>query len=328
MPGEPATFIARTLPPEPTVDDSSLVLFRLGERCNHACPMCTNTGRPDLELHTLVELERRLERLHARGFRRVMLTGGEPTIHPDFFSVIDALRAREMTWDLNTHGRSFHRIDFAIRARTAGLRRAIVSLHGHDAATSGAMSGAPRGAFEQTLRGIGHLVEQGVEVMANLVLSRFNLAHLNDWLTLLQTEFGTAVVAKICMPSLESQGREWAPIALRMEELSGPLRNVRDTAQSLGLRLVWESVPNCITGDPTHGNIGRLGFGETHYLEDTRGEELISIARIEAATTRFHPDCARCVAFDRCSGVSAPYAERFGVNALVPFPRRPGSWWL
>ncbi|MFO0744444.1 MAG: hypothetical protein U1F43_02075 [Myxococcota bacterium] len=115
---------------------------------------------------------------------------------------------------------------------------------------------------------------------------------------------------------------------LRLEDVREPLRRARATAQRLGIGLVWESVPNCITGDPTHGNIGRLGFGETHYLDDADGRTVVSIAAIEAATSRFHPDCARCVAFDRCAGVSATYAARFGTNALVPFPRRDTTWWL
>ena len=321
-------MIARPLPPEPPIDALSMVLFRLGERCNHACPMCTNSGRPELDQLERDELLARLDHVHALGFRRLVLTGGEPTIHPSFFALAEAIRARGMAWDLNTHGRSFHRADFARRARATGLERAIVSLHGHDAEVSGWMSGAPRVAFDQTLAGLANLVAEDVEVMVNLVLSKKNLGHLDAWLELLARELGTMVSAKICFPSLDSKGRDWDDVQLAVEDVRLPLARARATASRLGLALVWESVPNCITGDPSHGNLGRLGFGETHYLDDSDGRTIVSIARIEAATARFHPDCLRCAASDRCSGVSATYAARFGTNALVPFPRRDRPWWL
>lgn len=313
---------------EVAVGPDSTILFRLGERCNHACPMCTNTGRAELDLFGRDELMRRLDFIVAQGFRRVMLTGGEPTIHPDFFTLAEALHGRGVAWDLNTHGRSFHRADFAARARRLGLERAIVSLHGHEPMTSGLMSGAPRVAFEQTLAGMAHLVGEGVAVMANLVLSRINLDHLDAWLELLHAHFGEAVEAKIVFPSLASKGREWDAIQLRLEEVEAPVRRARATAARLGVALAWESVPNCITGDPTHDNVGRTGFGETHYLDDARGDVVYPLHVVERALARYHADCVACPAFDRCSGVSELYAERFGVNALVPFPRGAGAWWL
>lgn len=320
-------MLARKVPEEAPIDADSNVLLRLGERCNHACPMCTNTFLPELEDVATAEVLRRVDHVHRLGFRRVVLTGGEPTIHPGFFAAAERLGEHGMRWDLNTHGRSFHRRDFAERSRALGLERAVVSLHGAKPETANAMSGAPPVAFEQTLAGMRHLVDVGVQVTANLVLSRLNLDELEAWLELIAAETDGRVIAKLCFPSLHSAGVDWGPVQLRLEEARLPLRRASARARELGVPLQWESVPNCVSGDPTHPNIGRLGFGETHYLDDRDGVGLFSIEAAEAAFARFHDDCVGCAAFDRCPGVSDRYAARFGLHELVPFPRRRAIWW-
>ena len=321
-------MLVKQVPDEAAVDAASNVLLRLGERCNHACPMCTNTFRPELEDVAVAEVLRRIDVVRALGFTRVVLTGGEPTIHPGFFAAAERLAEHGMPWDLNTHGRSFHRPDFAARARRLGLDRAVVSLHGATPEVANVMSGAPAVAFDQTVAGMRNLAAEGVGVTVNLVLSRLNIGALDAWLELLHRELGGEVIAKLCFPSLHSIGRDWAPVQLTLEEARRPLRRAAERARDLGLALQWESVPNCISGDPAHPNIGRLGFGETHYLDDLRGDRLYAIAAVEAAIARYHDDCAGCAAFDRCPGVSDDYAACHGLHELVPFPTRAGAWWL
>lgn len=312
---------------EVPVDATSNVLVRLGEHCNHACPMCSNTGLPQLRHIATAEAIRRVEAVYALGFRRVVLTGGEPTIHPGFFAVVARLHQLSVLWDLNTHGRSFHRADFAERARSGGLQRAVVSLHGDTPGIANGMSGAPPVAFEQTLAGIENLLAARAEVTVNLVLSTLNVERLDSWLDLLHERFGTRATAKICFPSLNSQGADWEPIQLRLDQARLHIRGARTHARALGLVLQWESVPNCVSGDPLHDNVGRLGFGETHYLDDRNGAHVYAIAAAEATVQRYHEDCLRCPAFARCPGVSERYAERFGLAELVPFAERRPNWW-
>ncbi len=124
------------------VERNSTALFRFGEQCNNNCPMCSNTGAQGLFFHSTDELLRRAGYLHAAGFRHVVVTGGEATIHPGFWTVVEQLARLGIDWDIYTHGRSFAKPDFARRAVDCGLGRAIVSLHSHHPATSAAIFGA------------------------------------------------------------------------------------------------------------------------------------------------------------------------------------------
>ena len=301
------------------VTPSSIALFRLGEQCNNTCPMCSNSGRKEAFFIPEEELLRRIDWLEMQGIRRVVVTGGEPTIHPGFWSVIDRLRERKIAWDINTHGRTFHDSEFSERARSAGLERAIVSLHSQDIATSCRISGIKEYAHRETIDGIKNLSHVGVFVLINLVITRFNHASLSAFVDYCASEFGTGIEIKMAFPSTSGKGGEWEGIQLTYSEVGPELRAARARARAHGIKVHAESVPPCIIGDSQARNLSRSGFGETHYLEDIGGRTLYSIRHIEASFNAYPPSCRSCSAIRRCPGVSTTYLERYGANELVPF---------
>ncbi len=298
----------------------STSLFRFGEQCNYRCPMCSNTGDPSLFFHATDELLRRAAFLRDLGFKRAMVTGGEATIHPGFWTVVEQLAAYDMEWDINTHGRSFAKPDFARRAVATGLRRAIVSLHSLDAATSAAIFGVDEKAHEGTVEGVQRLVEAGVDVMLNCVITRLNLPRLESYLGEGCERFGSTVSFKFVFPTTIGKGGQWPAIAsLRYGDVGENVRRLRARAAALGVRVCFESIPNCVLGDADAVNFGRSGFGESHYLDDATGERVYAMRHIEAELSAYGEVCRQCSALRACPGVARLYAKRFGVEELVAF---------
>jgi MoaA/NifB/PqqE/SkfB family radical SAM enzyme len=313
-------LFSKRVPDDAPVTARSTALFRFGEQCNNHCPMCSNTGDAALFFHPTDELLRRADFLHGAGFRRVVVTGGEATIHPGFWSVIERLSAYRMRWDCNTHGRTFARPGFAARAVGLGLRRAIVSLHSHRPAESAAIFGTGETAHHETVRGIEQLVGAGVAVMLNCVLTTHNLDHLDAYLRFGVARFDGRTTFKFVFPSTLGKGGRWAGIApLRYRDVAAAVRRVQTIGAALGARVYFESFPSCVLGDPTALNVGRSGWGESHYLDDATGNRLYAMRHIEAELSAFGEACRQCEAVRRCPGVSRVYARRFGVGELTPF---------
>jgi len=306
------------------VTSASVALFRLGEICNNACPMCSNSGRPEAFRIARDDLLRRVTFLREQGFARVVVTGGEPTVHPAFEAVVAELQRQRITWDINTHGRTFADPAYADRALELGLERAIVSFHSHVAAASSLISGFATRGHEQTVQGITNLVRGGAEVMLNLVICTHNQGHLADWVDFCADTFGTdasvdAVTLKVCFPYTGGKGGGWRPIHIRYSDVRGEVLRARDRAEERGLTMLFESFPNCVIGDPLARNLSRSGFGETHYLEDIRGLEVFPIRHIEAELSVYAAGCRGCSALSRCGGVSELYAREFGTDELIAF---------
>ncbi len=320
------TLLRKLRPADQPVTPRSIALFRLGEQCNNACPMCSNSGRAAAFFQDAEELLRRVDFLAGQGLRAVVLTGGEATIHPGFWTVVEALVERGIRWDINTNGRSFADLAFAARARELGLRRAIVSLHSHRREQAKEISGLSDRGFDETLLGIQNLADPArsgpVELMINCVICRPNLADLVGHLRWCADELGPSVVLKYAFPDTLGKGGGWGGIDLRYWEVAAVVRELVAEAANLGVSLELESFPNCVVGDPDRDNCGRSGFGETHYLEDLRGRDLYSIQHIEAELSAYLERCGRCAALSRCPGIATAYLKRYGGAEFRPFRPR------
>lgn len=310
----------KNIPEDAPVTSRSAALFRFGEQCNYRCPMCSNTGEPALFFRPTDELLRRAAFLHGCGFRRVVVTGGEATIHPGFWTVVERLAVYGIVWDVNTHGRTFSKPLFARRAVERGLERAIVSLHSFHPPTSAAIFGVTEEAHHGTVSGIDRLLEAGIDVMLNCVITRLNLHQLEEYLETGHRRFGGRVAFKLVFPSTIGKGGEWSGIAtLRYGEVRENVHRLRALAAELQLRLSFESFPNCVLQDPAAPNFGRSTFGESHYLDDATGNRVYAMRHIEAELSAYGEACRRCVAVRRCPGLSLAYARRYGVDEIAPF---------
>jgi len=285
--------------------------------------MCSNSGRPEAFHQGRSELLQRVGFLESQGIRRVVLTGGEPTIHRGFWDVVDALRSAGIVWDINTHGRSFSEDTFTDTCIRRGLKRAIVSFHSHELEASCIISGIDERGHQETVEGIENLIDGGVSVTLNCVLSTFNQGKLCDYLRFCSQLFGREHVTKFVFPSTIGKGGSWDGIQLSFTSVREEIRAVKSLADELGMEAQFESFPNCILGDSDSRNMGRSGFGETHYLDDITGSNLYPINYIEAQLSMYPERCKPCAALKKCCGISESYALRYGYEELLPFTESP-----
>lgn len=313
--------IRKSVAPFAPITGSSVVLFRLGEACNNDCPFCSNSGRPEARLVAGASVLARVDTMAAMGVRRVVVTGGEPTIHPAFDALTERLQARGIRWDINTHGRSFADIDVMRRAVRRGLRRAIISLHHFDPAISARLFGAKIKAHEETLAGIAIALREGVKVMLNCVITQDNLTQLGELVDFCVAEFGPIgrFAMKFAFPSTAGKGGGWPGIHLSYSEVQPAIRALDANRGRWPVPIYFEGLPNCVIGRDDVSPMSRTGFGETHYLEDIDGDQLYAMEHVEADFAVYREECRACSAWERCPGAAASYAKRYGLGELKPF---------
>ncbi len=311
-------LMRRRIPEISPITSSSIALFRLGEVCNHHCPMCSNSGRPEGHLIDTSDLLRRINWLHEQGLRRVVVTGGEPTIHPGFWQVAEHLARADFAWDINSNGTRFGEPGLAARAADLGLLRAIISLHSHNPEQSCLVSGINLNQHLAIPLGIDALLAAGVQVMINLVITRITIGTLSSFVDFCYASWGSRAVLKVVFPSTAGKGGAWTGIQLRYREVVADLLAAQQRAETLELDLSFENVPPCVVGDSRLRNVDRSGFGETHYLEDLEGKQLFSIKHIESCFNAYPETCRNCISFSNCQGVAESYLRSYGAEEFVP----------
>lgn len=86
---------------------SCLTLIEITDRCNLTCPVCYAGSSPKHKHRPLADVIAMLDRIVANEKEPdvVQISGGEPTLHPDFFTILDEAKARPIRHLMvNTNG--------------------------------------------------------------------------------------------------------------------------------------------------------------------------------------------------------------------------------
>lgn len=104
-----------------------LPVFSITNDCNLNCPICFTYNRPDRKYYKSVEETKKIiSHIVAKsgGTQLINLTGGEPTLHPELFAILDACRSEGIgRITMNTNGiRIAEDHAFAERIKKAGVQ--------------------------------------------------------------------------------------------------------------------------------------------------------------------------------------------------------------
>jgi molybdenum cofactor biosynthesis enzyme MoaA len=153
---------------------------RLTWRCNNHCVFCHDAERHDGRLVDPEEVRAAIRAGRARGATRLILSGGEPTIHPQFLDFVRYGREAGYTWvQCVSNGRMFAYDKFVAKAVAAGLCEATLSMHGHTPELFDHLVGV-KGGYAQAVRGLRNLLRAGLVVSVDVVVNRLNVRHLED----------------------------------------------------------------------------------------------------------------------------------------------------
>ncbi len=300
--------------PDTDVDQPPTTRVGIIYQCNQPCTFCQlaemNTHIPPARVYAALDKSR------ARGARRVILTGGEPTLcrHlPEYLSY-----AREhgyTTIEMQTNATLLDNRELAARLHQAGLTDAQVSLHGPDSDISDRLTAAP-GTHRRTLDGITNLLDVGVRVLLNHLIFRDNCHLLMDFVEMVERRWGRhrdRIIIQFHTPLNEFARPEYARKHIaRYSDYAPLLLRAIDRAQRWGYRVKDLQDP---TGIPALCVLG----ADSDYLGPILSQrakprlhrwETQWMTRVEA--------CTRCDLADACMGIPRGYLQLHGIGEFHP----------
>ena len=296
-------------------------ILRIDFRCNQRCPFCfvrRRPVRPDWET-----LQRALDEAADRDGSAVniVVSGGEPTLHPDLFGILERIRARRpRSIQLQTNAVRLADGDFAARLGAAGVRACFVSLHSHREETYDRIT-QTSGQFPRAVRGIRNLLAAGeVAVTLNILVNRLNVRSLVGYVgfvSRLRTAGGRP--PGIFFTLMNDVGLAKAPhLAVSLEAAAPLLDRAVTRCAELGIGVSPFAgacaPPLCVLRNPEP--LARVaeddGSDVLYVRRDQEFEPHRRVKRLECRTCRFD---ARCV------GVWGAYAHLYGLEFLRPIRR-------
>ncbi len=161
--------------PAPTL---RLVAWEVTRRCPLSCRHCRASAadRADPRELSTAEGRRLLESIAAFARPIIILTGGEPMVREDIYTLARAGTELGLPMAMAPCGLLVD-APAVRRMQKAGIRRISLSLDGADAATHDAFRGV-EGSFRAVLRAAGLAREAGLEFQINTTVTRLNVGQL------------------------------------------------------------------------------------------------------------------------------------------------------
>jgi MoaA/NifB/PqqE/SkfB family radical SAM enzyme len=145
--------------------------------CNHFCGFCSNPTTP--YVHTFETMKVLVDDLVDRDYFGVILTGGEPSLHPELPRIARYASDRGLHVRMITNGWRLADPEFAQEMAEAGLKIAHVSVYSVRPDVEERLRGTA-GTLEKAFAAVDNANRYGIEVNINCVINRLNADHLDE----------------------------------------------------------------------------------------------------------------------------------------------------
>lgn len=317
----------------------SLIDIKLGFRCNNNCFHCVvepqrkeiikSGGKLEYTYKEILEF---IDSNDMGKYNSIVLTGGEPTIRPDFLRIVKYIHKKypQKRICLQTNGRQLWRYLDAIKEEGVNIFY-VIAIHGPEEIHNEICNAHDRKSnpFQETMKSIRKVIELYGSFKSvariEIVLSRKNLNFMKSTVEMLY-EMGANRIG-ISYPHLDGYEKISSQEVLKRgfpyAEMQQELKEVIDYAREKDLQLEFEAVPMCALRDEK-GKIYDLPSNVT--LVDYFDKKGITVITLNERQDNFrelwrkdhakYPFCKECIIDRICFGIWVESLRCFGGAGL------------
>lgn len=289
----------------------------LGYACNHRCSCCPcskDQGRNSM-FATEMLLDQ-VEKLKALSITDVTISGGEPTLHPDFFKIIEMLIRNGIHVHVLTNSDKFSDTNFCdkfIGISRLGDVSVTTTFHSHIPAEHEKQNQSS-GSFYRSLSGLKYLDENGINVSVKHCITQRNYKHLTSFIEFALANFSDNTEIQLWGIDLCGVDKEMAQSSFApFENIKPYLEEALDffSEASKGNRIInVNNIPLC-TCDCYYWNY--FSVPSLHgYIDYTHSDN----EELRRNSGPFSQKCIGCHFRQVCLGTYTSIFEMFGDNVV------------
>jgi MoaA/NifB/PqqE/SkfB family radical SAM enzyme len=256
---------------------ANLGYLQVVRHCNHFCGFCSNPTSP--YEHTIETMRALVDDLVDRGYFGVVMTGGEPTLHPELPRIVAYARERGLHVRMITNGWRLGDRAFARALADAGLSLVHVSIYSVRPEVEARLRGI-EGTLARAFAGLEAAHEAGIEVNVNCVVNALNADHLDENVRVIvaRAPWVRHFVWNNLDPSMGRAEVNQAQFVHRLADLELSLHRALAFLDKSGRTFRVERVPLCYMTD--------FAWASTETRKIVKGEERVVHFLDEKQTVR------------------------------------------
>ena len=293
--------------------------------CNQHCTGCPCTlgidrsksmSIHDIRCHveTLIASSREDEPIH------ITMSGGEPTLHPDFFQIIDLMKEKGIYLTILSNSEKFGDQAFCneFLKHCNILRTHIVTtIHSSSPDIHERQNGSP-GSFDKSIRGLKYLYIRGIKITIKHCITGVNAEDTNNFIQMVDENFHPNVDIELwgldyCGLTKEQAEKLFKPYSEMKSSIEQALDSCIAANARNGRRTLVCNIPLCAV-DPFYWHMFRLrtqNFAYARYFDPQH--ELVNQ---DDDSGTFSKKCSHCAVHDICAGTYRSVFEYFGDDTI------------
>ncbi len=304
------------------VDSMNILDIKLTYKCNNHCLLCCQDDKIKNDKSTIV-VSNIIAHIKSMTFNeicntKVVLTGGEPTLHPDILRIIEIFKnkgfaAIQLQTNLTLKTLLINVNDLV----KAGITSFGVSLHGCNREMHENFTGTKE-SFVNTFNNLVKLSKLRIPVVLNCVISKYNLNSLSEIVAFVAKNHlaDSIQFAFIHITGRAEQHHELVPT---ISSAAKEVQNAITLGNQLGIVVKSEAIPFCMMRG-FERNIAELEQLNNIIVLDKKGAMHFSRHREECLKTKAKA-CEQCLFYSMCEGPWVEYPQLFGWKEFVPVRR-------
>lgn len=296
--------------------------IKLTYECNNNCILCcqddcikNSDGRMKTE-YIIEILEENYKNYLCRGENiKLVLTGGEPTLHKDLKKIINV--SKKLGYypiQLQTNATVLSDKNLTRELIDLGVDSFGVSLHGHTKQIHELFT-RKNGSYENTLLGLNELKRYNVNVFINTVISKLNIDYLLDIVEFIGKN---NLSTQLQFAFLHITGRASNELDLipSITSCANKIKECIDLGKQYNLNIKSEAIPPCLLTNYEKA-ISELHLSNDIIVYDNYSKMYFSNQR-KNTLKRKNKNCLKCIFFNLCEGPWREYPEIFGWEEFIP----------
>lgn len=297
-------------------EKKKILMIKLGYECNSRCLFCvTGDNYPKDFVDYKIIYDKLMQ--NRDEYATLVLTGGEPTMHKDFFRIIGLAYKLGYKIRMQTNGRMYYYDKFCEEVAKYNVFSSIFlcgqNQETHDNAT------CARGSFVQTVKGIRNLRKHTEEIEGKVIITRQNYRKIQD-ICRLFLGMGVENIRLVFLTPLGNAEHNFGKVVPSYSESMPYIEESLHFLESMKVKTIMvESIPHCLLKENFRKYVSEeiedVPLDGSHPLAPQQDYN----RECERCTQKMKfKECDACAYLSRCEGVYRKYAEEKGGEEFKP----------
>ncbi len=297
----------------------------VGYECNHQCICCPLTTYDRLHKRlTFEEIKERVALIKSQYMvKHIVLSGGEPMLHPDFLKILEFLAKEGFRITVLSNASCCKEREFVRKIKKGipvGRVDIVTAIHSSTPVIHDKLTGIS-GSLLETLEGLDHLVEEEISVTIKHIFNRISLSTIIETFQYLEEHYPPRVGFQFCTMDYSGRARKNVQeLFVAMEDIRKPVEKMLDYLESRMVKkrkLSFIETPFCLV-DPYYWKyFNNASHGLDTYIAPNTDERQVDY-EVRSECGPFYEPCEKCVVKKWCAGIWKTAYQYRQIGLLKP----------